>query len=680
MPLPSNHASIVSPTPSLLETNGVPLPADRTRIKAAIQAAEEQLKAFTKEDLVRVLVEELLTGGEYWTLLRISYLNDFVRKHKALLSPVRNLPPELLGEIFRFVVLPRRFHTSSSVALPKEPAHNIAYAITQTCKYWRDVALSIPQLWTSIPPLQYPYPYFHRRLSFMRLFLERSKDLPIHVIISMVHWPFLNTLEAEDSLPDFSRLPSFNLLFSQAHRWGTAVVHLDRRIYETLPSFDFPQLTHLNLRVNEESFPASLLDCPNHVFQRTPLLKHIVLDNVQKHPHMGQLLHNVESYAGLPIALDYFAFMYKNLRRCELRGPVSIMYYSDFVIPFPKLEYLRVASTNYRELSGAWSFGRNPEETPFRYIKAPKLKELEIEAHPVHPTASLIVKDLLAVTLRKTTQLRALTFHVVGWTEEEFHRLLAATPFLERLDIWDTPATYLKRLVFDASEGAPGALVPRLRSLVIRGFSDTDFATLERLRDSRHLADPSVKNLHRELSITLTYRTVKKFMKAQNIIEGWTEVEPGNHMKGSECTMVLGWSSHLVKSFFRWPVPNPADKKFGVACSAIQATGKGLRRLRASNWDMSKLSHFLSIVETHEFGNPELLEPLIKIPSAQSTRILRIMEVIRDMSPAALMRDEVYLFRYRAAALVEKWTPLVEESRKCRRWKLSDDCKSLRLA
>ncbi|KAJ3487309.1 hypothetical protein NLJ89_g11724 [Agrocybe chaxingu] len=153
-------------------------------------------------------------------------------------------------------------------------------------------------------------------------------------------------------------------------------------------------------------------------------------------------------------------------------------------------------------------------------------------------------------------------------------------------------------------------------------------------------------------------------MKAQNIIEGWTEVEPGNHKKGSECTKVLGWSSYLVKSFFRWPVPDPADKMFG-------ATGKTLTsRLKASSWDMSKLSHFLSVVESHEFVNTELLE---------STRILRIMEAIRDMSPAAIMRDEVYLFRYRAAALVEKWTPLVEDSIKRRRWKLSDDCKSLKL-
>ncbi|KAJ3510820.1 hypothetical protein NLJ89_g4454 [Agrocybe chaxingu] len=222
MPLLSKHASIVSPTPSLLETNRIPLPHDRPRIQAAIQAAEEQLKAFTREDLFRAFVDEPPAGGECWTLSRISYLNDFVRKHKALLSPARNLPPELLAEIFRSVVPPRRFHTSSSVALPKEPAHKITYAISQTCKYWRDVALSIPPNYgRPIPPLQYPYPYFHRRLSFMRLFLERSKDLPIHIIISMARWPFLNTLEAEDSLPNFSRLPSFSLLFSQAHRWGT---------------------------------------------------------------------------------------------------------------------------------------------------------------------------------------------------------------------------------------------------------------------------------------------------------------------------------------------------------------------------------------------------------------------------------------------------------------------------
>src|ERR1700729_4648142 len=100
--------------------------------------------------------EETLIRRSYWeTDSSISRLvvqiNNLLLQHRALcnrrqmlatlLSPVRRLPPELLGEIFRYC-LPHDYH--------EKGAHNAVMLPSHVCKHWRDVALSTPPLWTNI--------------------------------------------------------------------------------------------------------------------------------------------------------------------------------------------------------------------------------------------------------------------------------------------------------------------------------------------------------------------------------------------------------------------------------------------------------------------------------------------------------------------------------------------------
>ena len=59
----------------------------------------------------------------------------------TLLSPIRRLPPELLGEIFCYC-LPHDYD--------KNGAHKAVMLPSHVCSHWRDVALSTPTLWTNI--------------------------------------------------------------------------------------------------------------------------------------------------------------------------------------------------------------------------------------------------------------------------------------------------------------------------------------------------------------------------------------------------------------------------------------------------------------------------------------------------------------------------------------------------
>ncbi|KAK7040196.1 hypothetical protein VNI00_010002 [Paramarasmius palmivorus] len=106
-------------------------------------------------------------------------LQAFVNSHRALISPLRRLPPEVLSEIF-------------VLCLPHEcnPTRNVAEApllLTLVCKQWRQVALSTARLWSALHIYLPPRPQkcgkfpelLERRSLGVKAWLSRSGTLPI---------------------------------------------------------------------------------------------------------------------------------------------------------------------------------------------------------------------------------------------------------------------------------------------------------------------------------------------------------------------------------------------------------------------------------------------------------------------------------------------------------------------
>ncbi|KIM35316.1 hypothetical protein M413DRAFT_40143, partial [Hebeloma cylindrosporum] len=74
-------------------------------------------------------------------------LDDFIHDHVALLSSVRNLPPELLEDIFlRCTSWVRKFETDLCVEI-LEPDPAFTLSLSQVCRYWRTVAVATPGMW-----------------------------------------------------------------------------------------------------------------------------------------------------------------------------------------------------------------------------------------------------------------------------------------------------------------------------------------------------------------------------------------------------------------------------------------------------------------------------------------------------------------------------------------------------
>ncbi|KAE9397259.1 hypothetical protein BT96DRAFT_823573, partial [Gymnopus androsaceus JB14] len=125
-----------SPFVSIIGTNHVPSTAELKSLKAHLVHPEIELSRLETEiDRVQTLLSGLLSEKQK--------LKDYVEAHRALASPVRQIPPETLAEIF-VECLP---------TAPSYPVRSLAEApliLTIICRDWRRVALTTPRLWASL--------------------------------------------------------------------------------------------------------------------------------------------------------------------------------------------------------------------------------------------------------------------------------------------------------------------------------------------------------------------------------------------------------------------------------------------------------------------------------------------------------------------------------------------------
>jgi hypothetical protein len=133
-----------SPFQHLLHTNYIPNPDEALKIR--------ELCAKPLNELARLEAEISQTQALLYDLQK-SYrqLKISVDAHLALLSPMRNLPPEVLQLIFIMTLPSNRnavMHASEAPVL-----------LGRVCSGWRRIAFATPELWASVhvvcPPMDY---------------------------------------------------------------------------------------------------------------------------------------------------------------------------------------------------------------------------------------------------------------------------------------------------------------------------------------------------------------------------------------------------------------------------------------------------------------------------------------------------------------------------------------------
>ncbi|KAJ6456411.1 hypothetical protein C8R45DRAFT_1082120 [Mycena sanguinolenta] len=229
---------MASPFVSRLGTNYCPSDDEVLEIKALLVEPTLQLKGLDDEiTKLRQAIDKL--GQER------SRVATYVDAHKALISPVRRLPLDIIQELF-VACLPA--HRNCVMSASEAPV-----LLGRICSAWRTISLSTPRLWSRLHVVE-PLPSLTdptstsfeekiaRRLEITQTWLGRSGQCPLS--ISLQSAPE-GMSQAGSPAPSVTGMQFMETLLSFAPRWQhmqfTAPLSL---VLETLSHFDdeVPQL------------------------------------------------------------------------------------------------------------------------------------------------------------------------------------------------------------------------------------------------------------------------------------------------------------------------------------------------------------------------------------------------------------------------------------------------------
>ncbi|KAK7030533.1 F-box domain-containing protein [Favolaschia claudopus] len=158
---------------TLLNSNEVPLESDFPSITALLSETDAPLAALDEEIAkVRERLEELES--------RRTIMFDFRQRNSAILSPLRRMPPEVLGEIFYWASpMPQDIPMRRKFSLSDSP-----WSFTHVCRRWRAISIGRPSLWSLVaisyhddvnPASSYPFPMVETQIE-----RSQAQQLKIH--------------------------------------------------------------------------------------------------------------------------------------------------------------------------------------------------------------------------------------------------------------------------------------------------------------------------------------------------------------------------------------------------------------------------------------------------------------------------------------------------------------------
>ncbi|KAJ7301661.1 hypothetical protein DFH08DRAFT_906622 [Mycena albidolilacea] len=251
---------LVSPFSDLLSTSVSP-PSDSQiqEICSEIERAESTISD-TDTHLAR------LQGAMDKLLRHRAELVDFVKSHRAVISPLRRLPSEILLEIFEHCRL------DHLTFLTAGPHRNMLWIISQVCSRWRTVALNSPMLWRRFVLRDWLSNIHHHdlmRLSAMQLARARcvplSLDLTFDDLVVDTLALFLAVSAQWEDVELILCPRGFRHFFNHSGTFA-ALKRLTMSSWNPLPDThdvdwreSFTALEHLTLKLFNEPFPRRLL-------------------------------------------------------------------------------------------------------------------------------------------------------------------------------------------------------------------------------------------------------------------------------------------------------------------------------------------------------------------------------------------------------------------------------------
>ena len=162
-----------SPISHLIGSNAIPTQEQGRWIQSAIDGALVDMKKL-KEEIWRV--KSVLKQLE----AECQVLEEFVVTHQAFLTLARRVYPEIWVEIFKHCPRGSQHHRFPEVE-DSFDANEGPLVLTQVCSAWRQIAISTPQLWTTIRLTYRGHSSSQKAL--VRTWIQRSRGLPLRIAV-----------------------------------------------------------------------------------------------------------------------------------------------------------------------------------------------------------------------------------------------------------------------------------------------------------------------------------------------------------------------------------------------------------------------------------------------------------------------------------------------------------------
>lgn len=245
-----------TPVPHILFTNATPATHEEPQIHGYIHTTSKAIGQLDWEIARLTAILQMLT-------LERDKLVNLVEEHKALLTPFRKFPGDILTEIF--VRCERGSRCDVVPDVPDSFDRNAGpLLLTQVCQQWRDHALRMPELWSDIRirigrgELQES-----RRLPLLHAWLERSSNHPLNVC--MVERQLRSPVYNSDS-----RNMAVAMLIAASRRWRRLTLALRSvtvhwPLFTNLKGLPLPMLQHCTItappedQVNDSGQPHEVL-------------------------------------------------------------------------------------------------------------------------------------------------------------------------------------------------------------------------------------------------------------------------------------------------------------------------------------------------------------------------------------------------------------------------------------
>ena len=421
-----------SPLRHLSKSNATPSDSEVIVIRALITKAEASI-----EELHRRFPTRL----DHASQVIESQLLKTIEAHRALLSPVRYLPSEILQEIF--------LHYADSQG-PNVTIGKMPWRLGHISHRWRKIALSFPSLWDSMPTIYLNNPELIsksviKRYTRVLIYLLRRSGTSPTLKLKIIPRPGCHGKDYDSIIKEI-------MLHSERIEW------LCIRVNETtMPLLQGLKGRLPNLRILRVLYYA--LDAPNiNVFETAPALRQVAVgrySGVRVLLPWSQITHFEEAASGrvgklglLPSSSLHSLTNLDIHRFCQVVGESALLSpYRPTILPNLRTLSVLVQKCDYKDL-----------DFFLESLTIPAVEVMKIRC--MEPLIPHLVSMFSGS--RGPSRLQKLAFRTIPLQTGELSALLKLTPHLVELDIDVPPAGDLLRLIYSEGEGI---LVPVLQAL-----------------------------------------------------------------------------------------------------------------------------------------------------------------------------------------------------------------------